>query len=457
MSSHAGGLGSGQLGAGSDFSGMVGGQIGNQLDGSAGASESSLLAQQQALMAMAGGAGGGFDAGASREALMNLLTRQGFGGGAMGGGMGQMGAGMGQMAGMSGQQFGGMGFQGQQSFFGGQDGGQDAQNAMMGAFGAPNSSFGGFSPAMGMSMGMMGMSPAMMGGMSGLGTSNLLGGVPGAQGIGDSKGMGDGSGRGSDVVQSNGMTQQNMLIQQMLQQQAGGGLWQQYGQMAPPMMGGDGGSGAGLTSPYLSMLGQGAGPGSASQVRDASEAGVFQSGAMPDFAKSGKKARPKKPKNKPKRPLSAYNIFFKDERAKILANIPDKKGDDGDEDDDEENKDKSDEDGSDEGEKGDEDGEEKAPGAKKVSGKKRKRVPHGKIGFESLAKIVGQRWKELPPEELDIYKKRAEDDMKRYRKEMEAYVQKQREGLEQSREHLEKLVDEETKKRYFGDGSSGGV
>ena len=68
-------------------------------------------------------------------------------------------------------------------------------------------------------------------------------------------------------------------------------------------------------------------------------------------------------------------------------------------------------------------------------------------GFESLAKIVGQRWKELPPDELEIYKKRAEDDMKRYRKEMEAYVQKQREGLEQSREHLEKLVDEETKKR----------
>lgn len=47
--------------------------------------------------------------------------------------------------------------------------------------------------------------------------------------------------------------------------------------------------------------------------------------------------------------------------------------------------------------------------------------------------------------------------MKRYRKEMEAYVQKQREGLEQSREHLEKLVDEETKKRYFGDGNTPGV
>merc|ERR1711935_468023 len=104
---------------------------------------------------------------------------------------------------------------------------------------------------------------------------------------------------------------------------------------------------------------------------------------------------------------------------------------------------------------GKEEGESKEKKGKKASGNKRKRKPHGKIGFESLAKIVGKHWKELPPKELDVYKKRAEGDMKRYRKEMEAYVQKQREGLEQSREHLEKLVDEETKKRYFGDATPG--
>jgi len=292
------------------------------------------------------------------------------------------------------------------------------------------------------------MTPAMMGSMSTLGQSSLLG--VGIQG-GDGKGMGDGSGRG-DAPQSNGMTaqqQQSMLLQQMLQQQAaaGGGLWQQYGQMAP-MMGAEGGAAA-LSNPYMSMLGQGTSTGTTvqTQSREASEAGVFTSGAMPDFAKTGKKARPKKPKNKPKRPLSAYNIFFKDERAKILSGIPDKKrDDDDDEDDDDDSKSKDDENGNEKGEDG-----------KKVTGKKRKRVPHGKIGFESLAKIVGQRWKELPPDELDSYKKLAEEDMKRYRKEMESYVQKQREGLEQSREHLEKLVDEETKKRYFGDGPGGGV
>lgn len=285
-----------------------------------------------------------------------------------------------------------------------------------------------------------------------LGNANLLGGGAQQMGLGgtNNNGIKEEDGANADAATSgNPMSQQNLLMQQLLaQQQAGAGsIWQQYG-----MQGADGMMGmAGMpTSSYLSMLGQGAGVavGGAGGNREEGDTGVFQSGAIPDFAKSGKKSRPKKPKNKPKRPLSAYNIFFKDERAKILSGIPDKPeeedegaGEDG------ENKTVKKE----EGEEGAiEEGEKK-----KTSGKKRKRVPHGKIGFESLAKIVGQRWKELPPEELEQYKKRAEEDMKRYRKEMEAYVQKQREGLEQSREHLEKLVDEETKKRYFGDAGAG--
>ena len=175
---------------------------------------------------------------------------------------------------------------------------------------------------------------------------------------------------------------------------------------------------------YLNMLGQGSGiPANAPALptktseKVSGESGVFQSGSIPEFAKSGKKARPKKPKNKPKRPLSAYNIFFRDERANILAGIPDKDDDDDDDHDD--------------------DHADEADEPKKKSGKKRKRPPHGKIGFESLAKIVGQRWKELKPDELAKYKKLADVDMVRYRAEMESYVAKQREGLEQSRDHLD--------------------
>jgi hypothetical protein len=370
-------------------------------------------AQQQALMAMAGGgAPQGYDAGASREALMNLLARQGFGGG--------MGGVPGQMEGMAAQQ-------GAYGAMGGYQGMADNQGMM-----SNPAAYGGMMPGMGFMGGMPGM-PGM-GGMA-----NLLGTAQGGD-TGNGKGgtgQEDGAGRagGMDAAQA-GMAHQNMLLQQMFAAQQGAvnpALWQQYNSMQGADMMAGGGGGA-LGPGYLGMMAGAAGhPG---QTRDAGDAGVFQAGALPDFAKSGKKSRPKKPKNKPKRPLSAYNIFFKDERQKILANIPDKKEGE-DEEDEKDDKEEGDE----------EEGEEKDENGKKIASKKRKRVPHGKIGFESLAKMIGQRWKELPPDELEIYKKRAEDDMKRYRKEMEAYVQKQREGLEQSREHLEKLVDDETKKR----------
>jgi hypothetical protein len=293
-----------------------------------------------------------------------------------------------------------------------------------------------------------------------LGNANLLGagGAPQMGFGGANIGVKEEDGAQADAATSamNPMAQQSMLWQQLLAQQqaaaGAGSIWQQYGMQGADAMMGAAGMGGIPTASYLSMLGQNAGERGASAGatgnREAGDTGVFQSGAIPDFAKSGKKSRPKKPKNKPKRPLSAYNIFFKDERAKILSTIPDKGEDEEDgADEDGENKAVKKEDGE---EGAGEDGEKK-----KSSSKKRKRVPHGKIGFESLAKIVGQRWKELPPDEMEQYKKRAEEDMKRYRKEMEAYVQKQREGLEQSREHLEKLVDEETKKRYFGDAGSG--
>lgn len=72
---------------GGDLSGLAGMQQqlqdGGQMGGDGGQQDANALFQQQAFMAMAGG---GMDAGASREALMSLLTKQGKGPSLVGGG-----------------------------------------------------------------------------------------------------------------------------------------------------------------------------------------------------------------------------------------------------------------------------------------------------------------------------------------------------------------------------------
>jgi hypothetical protein len=88
----------------------------------------------------------------------------------------------------------------------------------------------------------------------------------------------------------------------------------------------------------------------------------------------------KKPKDRPKRPLSAYNVFFKEERARILEEV------------------------------------EQSP------------MPNGKIGFQNLAKMIGKRWHELDPDSMKSYKKKAETDMVRYKQEMFAYAATQQQN-----------------------------
>lgn len=464
--------------------GMMGGQIG--LDGQH--DPNTFLAQQQALMAMAAGAGTGvstgLENGSNKDALMNLLAKQGLGG-PMGGmnlgpapiGMGNaMGNIMGGVGGIGGFQSNPLGGIGSIGGLGRTANGNCVDNTIgagpidnTGSLlanpvlsGFPTGLQGGFQG--GLPMGMGGMAgigmPGMAGmaGMAGLGGVGLMGSALGGnltgvqtagQGVNINDRDNEGNGIGgitADATTSgsaNPMIQQNLLMQQLLAQQQAtlggvtGSLWQQYGNLpgAEGLLSTAGANGAQANN-YFNMLGQGGAnntvaPEATASQREPGESGVFRSGSIPEFAKSGKKARPKKPKNKPKRPLSAYNIFFRDERANILAGIPDKDEDDDDVDDDE--------------------NDDGLDAKKKSSGKKRKRPPHGKIGFESLAKIVGQRWKELKPEELAKYKKLADVDMVRYRAEMESYVAKQREGLEQSREHLDNLVDNDNKGHFFGE------
>jgi hypothetical protein len=148
--------------------------------------------------------------------------------------------------------------------------------------------------------------------------------------------------------------------------------------------------------------------------RGASHAGV----SVPEGPKAiKKKTYKKRPKDKPKRPLSAYNFFFKEERARILGAAAAAAAAADDEDDDD--KDEGTKDGEDSG-KGDKVGK----GDDEKGQRKGRSRPHGKISFEDLGRLISQRWQELNPEEVDYYKKKSDDDRKRYQEEMDDYRKK---------------------------------
>jgi len=166
-----------------------------------------------------------------------------------------------------------------------------------------------------------------------------------------------------------------------------------------------------------------------------------------------KRKHKKKPADMPRRPLSAYNLFFSEERERILKEI-DGGGKDGD------NKEEGGEDSKKEGEgdteRQEEGGESEKPKALMrpliPSQKKRRphRKTHGKISFQELARMVGERWKSLPQDRREYYQNLAKEDMKRQKAAMEEYYARQsdlKEGKlggsgQQAQQHGEQDKDE---------------
>mmetsp|Transcript_65368 Transcript_65368/g.76817 ORF Transcript_65368/g.76817 Transcript_65368/m.76817 type:complete len:387 (-) Transcript_65368:656-1816(-) len=115
-------------------------------------------------------------------------------------------------------------------------------------------------------------------------------------------------------------------------------------------------------------------------------------------AKAGttKRATKKKPKDKPKRPLSAYNFFFKEAREKILRKLL------------------ADETGV------KQETDEESTNEPPMDADKLKK-DGGKVSFEEMGKLIGQRWKAISSEQLSKYTALAAADTERYKKEMHEY------------------------------------
>eukprot|EP00522_Entomoneis_paludosa_P015289 CAMPEP_0172460288 /NCGR_PEP_ID=MMETSP1065-20121228/36279_1 /TAXON_ID=265537 /ORGANISM="Amphiprora paludosa, Strain CCMP125" /LENGTH=415 /DNA_ID=CAMNT_0013215271 /DNA_START=314 /DNA_END=1561 /DNA_ORIENTATION=- len=113
-------------------------------------------------------------------------------------------------------------------------------------------------------------------------------------------------------------------------------------------------------------------------------------------AVAGKRPKPRrKPRDMPKRPLSAYNLFFKQERELILENQRE----------------------------GISQPDFVFPGKEELERQAATGKKKAPVLFQALARCIGQRWRALPRERVREFEEQAKIEMEAYRKKMAEYQQ----------------------------------
>mmetsp|Transcript_25307 Transcript_25307/g.59243 ORF Transcript_25307/g.59243 Transcript_25307/m.59243 type:complete len:284 (-) Transcript_25307:7-858(-) len=137
------------------------------------------------------------------------------------------------------------------------------------------------------------------------------------------------------------------------------------------------------------------------------KSGAVNPSADSSNADPKKKRSWKKPKDKPMRPLSAYNMFFQNQRERIVA-----------------------------GKTGDPTPEEIHQSiikmlTSKTRGPKRRqdRISHGQISFGDLARTIAAKWKAINPKLKAIYNHYAAQEKVRYKKEVVIWKEKKEKEL----------------------------